>query len=623
MTRNALVVAALSLAPTAVADADPEPQPPATETAPAPAAAKDLRIDALPAKKTMAMRPKQAPKGDATPGTTAAGADAGGTTPGNTDTSTSAHFDRIPTTWADLRDRVIFRLNAGYEIDSAPSSGETLRGGAPLPPGFNNNRSWISGDAVVGIHDIVLPSLGGYFLTAYQLSADTVSGASSVQSASRSDLVVPGDADGQRAVIKAGYLDYQTDDKDGDHLWLRAGRQFRLDGGAMFAYYDGATVGFNSGNGLSLSAFAGQRVQLYLDPNTSPTTGETLPSQCVNQGVAQAGTNCIMNPGIMFGGTLGLDLKKMSGVPVKIGVDYEGLDIDTANGSGDTPINTNEVKQVRSLVAASANIDLSRNSHLDLRARFVDDGSTGFGFGRAGAHLRMALTKDLMLVADVDQRGPDDYAYDLAAASQVDVVDISRRLGVGLAPPIDSTLVGAQLDYRKGNKEALVFARANIAEDTVHFVDQQGWEEVGVGLAGAPLPSTWITGQYSFRHYELNDAAGINEVTTMGTIAFDDLSGSGLTDMHEFSLEGWWRSHRQGNGQLRIGGGFFYRIYDMVTPYEQTSNDGRAGGRLDLAYWITRDLHIIGNGELAQPSPTLMREIGTMSSGRIALELRF
>jgi hypothetical protein len=623
MTRSLPMIVTLALAP-AVATADPEPAPPTTApAAPSAAPAKDLRLDALPTKKTMAMRPKQASAGDAKSTTTAAASDSsGGTAASGTETSTSAHFDRFPTNLADLRDRIIFRLNAGYEIDSAPASGETIRGGLPLPPGFNNDRSWISGNAVVGIHDIVLPSLGGYFLTAYQLSADTVSGASSVQSASRSDLVVPGDADGQRAVIKAGYLDYQTDGKDDEHFWLRAGRQFRLDGGAMFAYYDGATAGFNTG-GISLSAFAGQRVQLYLDPSTSPTTGEQLPSQCVTNGIAQNGTNCIMNPGIMFGGTLGIDLKKMSGVPVKIGVDYEGLDIDTANGSGDTPINTNQVSQVRSLVAANANIDLSRNSHLDLRARFVDDGSTGFGFGRGGAHLRMALSKDLMLVADIDQRAPNDYAYDLAAASQVDVVDISRRLGVGLAPPIDSTMLGAQLDYRKGNKEALLFARANVAEDTVHFADQQGWEEVGVGLGGAPLPSTWLTGQYSYRHYELNQAAGSDELTTMGSIAFDDLSGSGLNDMHEFSIEGWWRSHRQGTGQLRIGGGFFYRIYEMVTPYEQTSNDGRAGGRIDLAYWITRDLHVIGNAEVAQPSPTLMREIGTMSSGRIALELRF
>ncbi len=435
------------------------------------------------------------------------------------------------------------------------------------------------------------------------------------QAASQSNLVVPGDSNGQRVVIKAGYADYQTDDKDGDHLWVRAGRQFRLDGGAMFAYFDGATLGFRTDSGVAVSAYGGQRVQLYIDPTVSPTTGAALPQNCVTNGVAVANTNCIMNPGIMFGATVSADLKKMKGWPVKVGVDYEGLDIDTANGDGDTPITTTAVSQVRSLLAAYANIDMSKNAHLDLRARAVDDGS-GFGFGRAGAHLRMSLSKDLMLVGDVDQRGPSDYAYDLAAASQVDVVDMARRRGVR-GPPVYSTMLGAQLDYRKGNHEGIVFARANIAEDTVHFADQQGWEEVGVGLAGAPLPSTWVTGTYSYRHYELS-SAGIQP----GSL-FDDESGSGLQDQHQLAIDGWWRTKQAGQGQLRIGAGFFYRVYDMQTPYVTVSNDGRAGGRLDLQYWITRDLHVIGMGEVAQPSPTLMREINTMSMGRIALELRW
>ncbi len=144
-----------------VASADPAPgeQAPA-EQAPAEQAAPnaDLRVHQLPAKKTMAMRPKQADK-EKSGTTTAAAGDASAAA--DSSASTSSHFDRIPTTWADLRDRVIFRLNAGYEIDSAPTSGATLLGGTPLAPGFTNNRSWLSGNAVIGAHDIILPSLGG------------------------------------------------------------------------------------------------------------------------------------------------------------------------------------------------------------------------------------------------------------------------------------------------------------------------------------------------------------------------------------------------------------------------------------------------------------------------------
>nr|HEX4318956.1 hypothetical protein [Kofleriaceae bacterium] len=597
------IAAVLVLAAPAIAAADPAPA--------------DLNVHELPAKKTLAMRPhdKAAAKPASTT-TAAAGPAAGGTAAGDADTSTTAHFNRLPTNMADLRERVIFRLNAGYELDSAPASGQTLRGGAALPPGFSDNRQWISGDVAVGAHDIVMPSLGGYFLGAYQFdTTDTL--------ATRTQLVVPGDAADQRVVVKAGYAEYQTDDKNDNHLWIRAGRQFRLDGGSMFAYYDGATVGYRANNGFSMSVFGGQRVQLYLDPSISPSSGFAQSAACLTNGVANGQDGCQQNPGIMFGATLGFDLKKMKGIPAKIAVDYEGLAIDSALGDGDSPINTVPVSQTRSLIAASANIDVSRNAHLDIRARGVDTGD-GFGFGRAGAHFRVALSKEAMLSIDADQRGPDDYAYDLAAVSQVDVVDISRRLGVGLAPPINSTMAGAQLDYRKGNKEALIFARANVAEDTVHFTDQQGWEEAGIGLAGAPLPSTWVTGTYTFRHYDLDDTVNVdNSAMGVASPAFDDLSGSGLRDMHEFALDGWWRSKKQGDGQLRVGAGAFYRIYDMQTPYVSTDTDGRGGGRLDLQYWLTRELHVMGMAEVAQPSPTLMREIDTMTMLRIALEARW
>ena len=53
--------------------------------------------------------------------------------------------------------------------------------------------------------------------------------------------------DGLGPVIKAGYAEYGRDDVHKDRkLWLRGGRQFRLDGGAMFAYFDGVTVGANA-----------------------------------------------------------------------------------------------------------------------------------------------------------------------------------------------------------------------------------------------------------------------------------------------------------------------------------------------------------------------------------------
>ena len=511
-----------------------------------------------------------------------------------------------------------FRFNAGYELDNTPASGQTLRGGAALPPGFSDQRQFVNGDLAIGAKDIGLRSLGGYFLAGYQFDTqDTL--------VTRTGYYTPYDATGQQIAIKAGYAEYQSDDKDGNHAWVRAGRQFRLDGGAMFAYFDGATVGYRTDNGVSVSAFGGERVSLYID--TVSSASSTVTQNCVTNGIAQPGTSCTQNAGLEFGATASIDLKKSKGIPLKIGVDFLGLSIDQVNGVGDEPLNTSLDSLLRTMIALTASYDLNKQAHLDNRARGVDTGG-GFGFGRAGARLRYSVNKDIMVVADVDQRGDKDYAYDLAAASQVDVVDISRRLGVGLGAPINSTQIGAHVDWRHGNREIIVFGRANIPEDTVTSVDQQGWQEVGIGLAGAPLPSSWVTLQYTFRHYGLNDSTtgtmdnGLLTGNIAGT-AFDDLSGSGLRDMHELAADGWWRNKKNNNGQLRLGAGVFYRIYDLETPYVTVDTEGRGGGRLDFQYWLSTQLHLLGVAEVAQPSPTTMREIDTMESVRIALEARW
>ena len=100
-----------------------------------------------------------------------------------------------------------------------------------------------------------------------------------------------------------------------------------------------------------------------------------------------------------------------------------------------------------------------------------------------------------MIVADVQQRGAGDLAYDLAAPTNVDVVDIARQagLGVGLYQPVDATSFGAQIDYRKGNRELLAFGKLNVTEGTVVTADQEGYAEAGAAIAGSPIPNTWIT----------------------------------------------------------------------------------------------------------------------------------
>jgi hypothetical protein len=210
-------------------------------------------------------------------------------------------FSPLPTSMRDLGERVTFRLRAGVELESAPATGDVLRGGAALPSGFADSRPWVVGDAMVGARGLVLPSLGGYLLSSFQFDASDAL-------ATRSALVAPGDATGQRIAIKAGYAEWGNDDKHPQSLWLRAGRQFRLDGGAMFAYFDGVTVGYRT-PAANVSAFAGQRVVLYVNSE----------------------------PGVTFGATAAVDLQVLRGLPVKLALDYMGLAIQQPVASTGTP----------------------------------------------------------------------------------------------------------------------------------------------------------------------------------------------------------------------------------------------------------------------------------------------
>lgn len=497
-------------------------------------------------------------------------------------------FSALPTSTRDLAERLTFRLRAGVALDSAPASGDALRGGAPLPPGFVESRSWLVGDAMVGARDILLPSLGGYFLSSFALdTGDTL--------ASRSALVAPGDATDQRIAIKAGYVEWGNDARRPQPLWLRGGRQFRLDGGALFAYFDGVTVGYRT-RGLEASAFGGRRVVLYVDSEA----------------------------GLTFGATAAIDLGALRGTPVRIALDYMGLAIDqrvaTADGTGD------DATQLRQLISVTGSYEPSRLVRAELRARIVDAGEitaggaaseTGLGLGRIAARVRLSPTGSVMVIGDIEQRMGGDLAYDLAAPSAVDVVDVSRRLGVGLGAPIDALTVGARVDVRGKASELLVFGRAQLPQGTPEAVHHQGWFEGGAAIAGQAFGVAWLTAQYTGRQYAREAAA--SEMAS----AFADTAGAGLDRLHELSLDTTLRSSGRGGMRWRAGLGGFYRIYDLVTPYRTARNDGRGGGRVELQWWFTRTLHVEAAAEIAQPSPILAREIGAMSAIRGALEARW
>src|SRR5262249_2174737 len=120
----------------------------------------DLRLRQLPVR--MKIRPivAAAPAEPAAPGATAAA-----------EPPASASKPATATTWPAIRERVSYQVRAGVQLDTAGDSGETMRGGARLPDDFTGSRPWILGDAIVSARDILLPSLGAYLLSSFQLDA--------------------------------------------------------------------------------------------------------------------------------------------------------------------------------------------------------------------------------------------------------------------------------------------------------------------------------------------------------------------------------------------------------------------------------------------------------------------
>jgi hypothetical protein len=196
---------------------------------------------------------------------------------------------------------------------------------------------------------------------------------------------------------------------------------------------------------------------------------------------------------------------------------------------------------------------------------------------------------------------------------------------MGISPPVDSTLVGARVDWRKNNHEVLVFGRANAVEGTPTSASQNGWIETGAALAGF-YGSISTSAQYTFRDYLLDDTA--NSPPAAGTMCvtcnqFVNAAGSGVIHLQEVALDVTWRNTGRNGKKTRAAIGGFARVYDLQTPYVQTSNDARFGGRLDFQYWFTRALHAGVGAELAQTSPTLQRELAMVSSVRAMVEARW
>ena len=507
-----------------------------------------------------------------------------------TTTVDSDHYSPIPTSARDIAERVIFKLQAGAELDNTPTSNQTMPGGYPVDPSLARSRNWLTGDAIIGTKDVLLPSLNSYFMGAFRYDMNN--------NPNPVALVQPNDARGDELTVRAGYAEWGRDKNATGlraHLWIRAGRQYRQDGGTLFAHFDGITMGY-SDKSWETSAFVGQRVTLYVD---GPT-------------------------GVVYGATARADFTHFTKIPTSLAVDWMGL----TDTSGATDI-------TRHLVAFNAKADLLTGLHVIARARLVDAGnqfaedgvtvtpSDGFTLGRIGARVEHTISKRLQMIYDVEHRSGTDLAYDLSSPSAVDVAQISRQLGVGLDQPVNANIFGLRVDFRPWDTtEILAFASTERTSTTPTEISQVGWTEVGAAIAGGMIHGLWTTAQYKLRVTDIDAAidAGAN---TAGSL-FANTSGSGAKNIQEMSLDTTWKhSLAVQDRMVRLDVGGYYRIYDLVTPYEETANDGRFGARARAELVMNRNLRFEVTGEVAQPSPTLQRELSTLSSVRLCAEAKF
>ncbi len=466
-----------------------------------------------------------------------------------------------------LRERITFRVNAGVNLETATTSGTLLRGGYALDDSYAASRPWIVGDAMLGSKDVLLPSMNAYLLSSFQFDASR---------SNNSALPTPVDAEDQQLQIRAGYVEWGRDDRTKglrNQLWLRGGRQFRQNGGAMFAYFDGATVGWRTPK-VQVTGYVGQRVAMYIDSLR----------------------------GVSFGGAVQADLKQSRGWPATVALDYQGLAIDGA---------------VRSLISVRSEITLSKKALFNVRARVV--GTDGdLVLGRLGGRLNYTVNRKLLLVADLENRAGGDLAYDLTAPSAVDVVAVSRLLGVGLSAPVDALTVGARADFRAGLREYIGFARAELPRGNVTHADRVGFVEVGAAVASVIGARTWANVQYLTRQRSLDNNANL------AGGGFANTSGAGVASLHELAVDAVWRGPTDKKGRKwRLSGGGFYRVYSGQTAYVQFENDGRGGARADAQFWFNRQMHLMFGGEFAQASPTMSRDLSAITSVRVGAEAMF
>ncbi len=495
-------------------------------------------------------------------------------------------YKAIPTQWRDVQERVIFKTNVGYGLDTSQLSGNVAKTG--FAPGdvvdsqgnaYADNRHYLLGDAIIGTRGVLMPSLNSYFLSRFQLDAG------GGQFTAMNFVYDSGES--QPLLIRAGYaeLDGLGGEKGGvlDSIYLRAGRQYRYGSNRFMANFDGITAAYDH-RMAEVSAFFGQRVSLFFNDD----------------------------PGLLAGAAIKLRGQEILGYPADLNVDvmkYSPGGEDGAGGGFNAPL----------FIEANGRARVAENTRLYVRGRFIDDGSGGdnaSGVGRVGGQIRQSFGDDLIVIADVEKKFNRELGFDYVGASPIDVVNVGQQLGLAIGTPQNSTLVGARANYQlTRNFEGYAFYRNRLvknAEDADAF--SRPFQEFG--LAGSALVGRRLTttGQYKFRVHDLDASANVAGSN------FDDTSGTGTKQLHELSGEA---RYNFGKKKASAAFGGYMRMMSIESPYAALDNDGRGGVRFDVGYWPTSLIRLRTTGEVAQPSQSISADIDAMVSLRVLMEASF
>ena len=479
-----------------------------------------------------------------------------------------------------LQENVVFRVNVGYALQSSQVAAE--RGLSGFSPGdvetldgqaFAGQRQYGLGDLVLGTDGWLVPSMSTYFASRLQYSIDGASSFTALPNALDSF------DDGRAILVRAAYAEIDGIGKGGPlaHLYVRAGRQFRYGSTRFIANFDGLTAAYDA-PAFEVSGFVGQQVLLYVPGHR----------------------------GLIGGGGFKLRGGELFDIPADLATDYLFV-------SGDV----SSAHSARHYVESNLRASLG-TGELNVQSRLADNGALtdlGMGLARIGAGYRHPLGKRLLLSGDVTHYTAREVAYDFVTPTRVDIINVAETLGLGLEPPGDATRLGLRVDTIIARwLELYGFATASFAHGDTHAGYNTSFQEVG-GALYARLPGdVEVTGQYKLRNHLLDEMAN-----ALGT-RFDELAGTGVSLMHELSGDVRYRV-RAIRSSLSVGG--YGRVYRLSTPYVEIAGDTRRGVRFQADARLADSLRVNLTGEIAETSPVLDIDLGTLTSVRAFLEAAF